>query len=425
MKRLLIMTFAFCMAASFTACGAFDTYKAKLQSIQDGEEGRLSEIVPVAKKGKVEIKRPGTYRVTGELNEIKIEAGDDDEVTLILDNVKLHNDSDYCINSKYCKLLTIVAVGDNTVTMEDEDTSAAIKAKTDLTVTGEGTITVNSAKKGVKCKKTFIQDGAVLDIQKSTEGIEAVKAIINDGTLNIMASDDGINATDSTGNDLRGDEAQEVYIEFNGGNIHINARGDGVDSNGGLFINGGNVFIEGPEAEMDGIIDYSTKAVITGGTFLGVGSSGMLESFDVNESTQGVIVNYLTETLNQGDELQIVDGSGNLFDTIMLNKKTQAYIYSSPEVAENETLNKKSGGFGGFGGPGGFGGFGGRGSSDDFGGFEIPGDGEDFGNFGDFDFSDMGIPDMPEGMEVPRGENGRLPERPEGAQRSESGKGKN
>jgi len=344
MKRFVALAICIVLVTLASGCGAFDEY-AKKQAIIDATSGMVmqstAEITPTVTNGEVKIKRPGTYRLKGNLRKIKIVAGDEDDVTLILDNVTIRNNADFCIHSKYCKLLTIVAVGENHIIMEDEDKSSAIKAKTDIAFEGDGTITIESQSKGIKGEKTFTQNGAALDIKRSTEGVEAMRVIINGGKLNIIASDDGINATDFSGFDLEDEDSEDVFIKINGGDINIDSRGDGVDSNGGLYFNGGNTRIAGPEDNGNSIIDYSTEAVITGGTLLGTGSGGMMEYNDSDKSTQNVIVNFLEETMNAGDSLDIVDGEGNVYTTVTLSKKTEAYIYSAPEVQKSEIIGNR------------------------------------------------------------------------------------
>ncbi|RYD04943.1 hypothetical protein N752_12205 [Desulforamulus aquiferis] len=55
----------------------------------------------------------------------------------------------------------------------------------------------------------------------------------------------------------------------------INASGDGIDSNGSLYMDGGTVLVNGPTNNGNGPLDHDRMAEITGGTLVAAGSSGM------------------------------------------------------------------------------------------------------------------------------------------------------
>ena len=70
---------------------------------------------------------------------------------------------------------------------------------------------------------------------------------ISDGTIDITASDDGLNAAggnDQSGMDGFGGDMfsadEDAWITISGGTVTIDATGDGIDSNGDLTVSGGN-----------------------------------------------------------------------------------------------------------------------------------------------------------------------------------------
>ncbi len=101
-------------------------------------------------------------------------------------------------------------------------------------------------------------DGGSFDIT-AAEGLEATFIQINDGVINIQASDDGINAA-------RKSNACTPTVEFNGGTVTI-AMGagdtDGVDSNGNIIVNGGTISVTG-----NSTFDYDGTAQYNGGTII-------------------------------------------------------------------------------------------------------------------------------------------------------------
>ena len=102
---------------------------------------------------------------------------------------------------------------------------------------------------------------------------------------------------------------------MNGGKIHIKSGGDGIDSNGDMYINGGEVTVESPASGADSAFDYASengnKAVINGGTIIGLGSSSMAEEFDSDSSKQCAFTYVMGSQISAGTEIKITDSAGN------------------------------------------------------------------------------------------------------------------
>ena len=105
-------------------------------------------------------------------------------------------------------------------------------------------------------------DGGSFDIT-AAEGLEATFIQINDGVINIQASDDGINAA-------RKSSACVPTVEFNGGTVTIEMGAgdtDGVDSNGNIIVNGGTISVTGNSTfDYDGAAQFNGGTVIVNGT---------------------------------------------------------------------------------------------------------------------------------------------------------------
>ena len=118
-----------------------------------------------------------------------------------------------------------------------------------------GSITVKSGDDAIHADGLLQIDGGNIDLD-AHEGLEATYVKINNGTINIDATDDGINAGNKS-------NAYTTTIEINGGNLTIvmgQGDTDAIDSNGNLYINGGTINITGQSA-----FDYDGEAKYTGG----------------------------------------------------------------------------------------------------------------------------------------------------------------
>ncbi len=124
-----------------------------------------------------------------------------------------------------------------------------------------GTLNLTAGDDGIQANSINQIDGGIITITSSTEGIEGTYVQINGGEISINASDDGINATSKSDYD--------VLLEVNGGTISVVMGAgdtDAFDSNGEIIINGGTINIEGMSAfDSDGIATLNGGDVTVNG----------------------------------------------------------------------------------------------------------------------------------------------------------------
>src|SRR5699024_5750519 len=106
------------------------------------------------------------------------------------------------------------------------------------------------------------EDGTgVLNITADNDGLDTeLHLTINGGTINITSGNDGINTN----------EDNVSVTTINGGSLNIQVtgetgEGDGIDSNGYLVINGGDVTAAACADSGDAGIDASAGITINGG----------------------------------------------------------------------------------------------------------------------------------------------------------------
>lgn len=102
----------------------------------------------------------------------------------------------------------------------------------------------------------------------------------------------------------------------------------------GLGITGGLVTVCGPTKGDTSVLDYDTSGIISGGTFLGVGSSSMAQTFSGGE--QGVI-SVNAGNCSAGTKITLTDSSGKLLLTVTPELDFALVILSSPEIQKGES----------------------------------------------------------------------------------------
>lgn len=213
-----------------------------------------------------------------------------------------------------------------------------------------GTIDISSGDDGIHADKKVAINGGTITISKSYEGIEGQNIDITGGIISIIASDDGLNA--AGGNDGSGlgnrpgmdgfNADVDRYIKISGGKLTINASGDGIDSNGNLYVTGGETYVSGPTNNGDGALDYEGTAQITGGILIAVGSSGMAQNFGTS-STQGSILLNLSSSQNGGSAVTLKDESGNVIVSYAPEKSYASVVVSAPAIKQGSTYTLTTG----------------------------------------------------------------------------------
>ena len=318
--------------------------------------------------GDIYIVYAGRYVLTGGLTDgsVIVSAGKTDKIWLSLDGASIHCEDGAALRVEQAdKVFLTLANGTESILSSGAEYDAELAAsgvdgtvysRDDLTINGSGALTVTgSYKHGIVCNDDLVitggditvtaaQDGihandsvrireAALSISAGDdgvtvsnddetaflyvesgrvtvtdcyEGLEAIDITIAGGTIDITASDDGINANGS---------GESSVIRVTGGDITITnpsgRDGDGLDSNGSIYIEGGRLFISVSDSGGNCALDYGSEnggeCVVSGGTVIACGGSAMAEGFDA-ASPQGFLMYSTSAAAGTAIRLEDADG---------------------------------------------------------------------------------------------------------------------
>lgn len=337
----------------------------------------------------------GTYIFSGTIDDgqIVVDAEDSSYVHIVLAGVDITSKASSPIYVKQADKVVITLADDTTNTLTDsqnlvyedsesKEPNATIFSKDDLTINGNGTLIINANfRNGIQCKDDLklvggninitaandaikgkdsvtISDSSItvsceddgitssagyiniisgnIDITKSYEGIEAATINISGGDIKIVSSDDGLNAANSQGNgdSMAGDSSCSISIS--NANLYINADGDGIDSNGTIVINSGNIVVDGPSNSGNGAIDYGISMEVNGGELIAVGASGMAEN--ASTATQPcALVTF--DNMPANTTICVADSDGKIITTHTSAKSFNSLVVSSKELELGKTYN--------------------------------------------------------------------------------------
>jgi hypothetical protein len=258
------------------------------------------------------------------------------------------SDNSDTVSAKGVKAAVDVTIEGGTINIDSSDD--AVHSNNSLTING-GNITLASGDDGIHSDSTLEINGGDLTITKSYEGIESAVLTFNEGNIYIVASDDGINAAGGNdGSSMNGrpgqnnfDTSMDYHTYINGGYIFIDAKGDGLDSNGPIDMIGGTVLINGPTNNGNGALDYMGAFNITGGFFVAAGSSGMAQS-PSSSSTQYSVMHNFDSVQTAGTMIHVENEAGEEILTYMPTKEYQSIVFSSPELENGVTYKIYVGG---------------------------------------------------------------------------------
>jgi hypothetical protein len=196
----------------------------------------------------ITITSAGTYTIQGELanGRIVVDVGDDDDVTLVLDNAEIHCSTFSPIYVANADEVVILLASGTANVVEDGETyvleagvdepDAAIFSHDELTITGSGSLTViANYNDGIQSKDDLMIEGGDVTVIAANDGLKGRNSItVRDADITVDAGGDGLQSNGTE------DETQGIIL-IESGTITIVADADGIQAATTLVINDGDV----------------------------------------------------------------------------------------------------------------------------------------------------------------------------------------
>lgn len=197
----------------------------------------------------VTITDEGTYLLSGTLDDgmIIVNADKQDKVQLVLNGVTLHSQTSapiYVLQADKVFLtlaeasVNILSNGGSFAAIDENNIDAVIFSKEDLTMNGNGSLTVTSpAGHGIVSKDSLTVTGGNYTISCSSHGLSGKDSVcIANGAITVEAGKDGIHAEND-------EDAALGYVYIENGSFDITAEGDGISAGAWMQLQNGSFTI--------------------------------------------------------------------------------------------------------------------------------------------------------------------------------------
>lgn len=224
--------------------------------ILEGDSITLNGDGAVVDGNQVAITSAGTYMISGTLDDgqIIVNTKDQEAIKLIFNgvNITYSKSSPVYIKNAVKTIITLADNTDNYITdgdhyiVEDSnienpesiDPNAAIFSKDDLTINGNGSLTVNANyNNGIQSKDDLKITGGNITVNAVNDGIKGKDSIaIKDGNITINAGADGMQSNNDS-------NSEKGYVFIENGTINIISGEDGIQAETSLVVTGGDITV--------------------------------------------------------------------------------------------------------------------------------------------------------------------------------------
>lgn len=272
----------------------YDESESVTISLADNSSSCESDAVSIT-ENTITIKDEGTYILSGSLSDgmVIVEAEDTDKVQIVLNGVSISNDQSaaFYVRSADKVFVTTASGTENTLehngssytAIDENNIDAAIFSKSDLTLNGEGTLTVTAQEgHGIVSKDDLVLTSGTYVITSASHGLSGKDSVrIANGTYTIVSGKDGIHAQNK-------DDSSSGFVYLAGGTYTISAGDDGIHAASNVTISDGKIDITQSYEGIEGLsIDIAGGEISVLASDDGINAAGGNDSSSSSEGFQG------------------------------------------------------------------------------------------------------------------------------------------
>ena len=297
-------------------------------SLADDSSACESDAVSIT-ENTVTIKEEGTYILSGTLSKgmVIVEAEDTDKIQIVLNGVSISNSQSAALYVRSAdKVFVTTASGTENilenngtyVAIDENNIDSAVFSKSDLTLNGEGILTVTAQEgHGIVSKDDLALTSGIYVITSASHGISGKDSVrIANGSYAIVAGKDGVHAENAEDDALH----SNGNLAVKNGTYALSSGDDGIHADSNVSISGGGIDIIKSYEGIEGLsIDITGGEIFVLATDDGMNAAGGNDSSgfegtggDQFAATEGAYIHISGGVIHVNSEGDGIDSNGDL-----------------------------------------------------------------------------------------------------------------
>lgn len=254
----------------------------------------------------VTIKEEGTYILNGSLSDgmVMVDASDTAKIQIVLNGVDITSKTSTALYVKEADKVFVTTAKDSKnslrnggtyIAIDDNNIDAVIFSKSDLTLNGTGSLTIDAdAGHGIVSKDDLVLTSGTYEINAASHGLSGKDSVrIANGTYTITSVKDGIHAENA-------DDESLGFVYIADGKFTITADGDGISAENYVLMEDGEYTIEAGGGSENSKIQHVDS--FGPGAWETTEASSDTTSMKAIKATSDVTINNGTYTIDAADD---------------------------------------------------------------------------------------------------------------------------